>query len=749
MSYRYVKYNIPEKVHPWKMWVNGYKYFREHFEHLYQRNISLETNPKLFTMDKYRLMFQSQSDFIVNTEQNHLKTISLPNNIMEHDSTALSVIKIDNVDNDMKITILWNCQDVFKDMDQDTRLQYVNGNIIMTYNGFIRQEDDLLVKMFYRNIYHYKNNDNNILYIGQEKDLLANIPHRPVEKNCVYDENGTILYSINGSFKYQPNINSKELICHNIEPLQKIINYYSKQNVIFSLSTPAIKFQGNNLFIGHVKIVYKNELFNKFFTNVSFKNIKMHGKYIYYMFFVLYDDSYQVLKISNAFIPTVNDCHLPYLLVFPSGLTFNKYIYITYGEGDVKCKILRLEPEQVNDLLIPIDDITVDNYTFGFYDPSIINDTSETKIIKPSKQNKILVFGYYGHKNTGDDGFVVVLKWLRQKYYPNDKWEFANSYTELDVKTYDIVIIGGGDVIADYFMNKIKTIKESFPNKKIIAISVGIPYMNCFERYAKYIDQIYLRNIDDYHNLSKSYPQLHYCPDLCFFLPDVYINKIITKPKNEYFNIGVFLARPYYHIQHEKEYFDFVKSLSECFNRLLSKTINSKKVFIHLIPFGINIHNSKENDHLINNHVYNFINKSNIETNIINYVFDKIDNLQNVREIYTLMKTMDYNICSRFHAHIFSIIHNTPFTSLTTTRKCRELMKNINLTENHYQIPTDNFDKLLPLNSVHIDEIYHLIMTNISNSDNIKNKLNEYYSKILIDKELFIKSFEKNYFNSY
>lgn len=79
------------------------------------------------------------------------------------------------------------------------------------------------------------------------------------------------------------------------------------------------------------------------------------GNYIYMMVIFEFDKTGTIRRISNAFIPTESRCkHLPYFLCFPVGITYGRNeneILISYGEGDVRCKIWSLTRDNMKDLL--------------------------------------------------------------------------------------------------------------------------------------------------------------------------------------------------------------------------------------------------------------------------------------------------------------------------------------------------------------------------------------------------------------
>ena len=97
--------------------------------------------------------------------------------------------------------------------------------------------------------------------------------------------------------------------------------------------------------------------------------------------------------------------------------------------------------------------------------------------------NNIFIIGYYNHHNIGDEQYKLTFNYTFEllgltnyttNYYDCDK------LNELTVNNNDIIVLGGGDVLNDYFVDKLI---EKFYGKsnKIFAISVGIPYKSIIE----------------------------------------------------------------------------------------------------------------------------------------------------------------------------------------------------------------------------------------------------------------------------
>tara|TARA_R100001163_G_C5068494_1_gene208949 strand:+ start:19951 stop:22680 length:2730 start_codon:yes stop_codon:yes gene_type:complete len=342
---------------------------------------------------------------------------------------------------------------------------------------------------------------------------------------------------------------------------------------------------------------------------------------------------------------------------------------------------------------------------------------------------KVLVLGYYDRQNIGDDMF----KFIFTNYF-NENWP----HHELVIKNTDdvesinndvgLVVVGGGDLINKYFMDKINSlidpIKDSIP---IYAIGVGFPYPKLIdEGILDCFDYIIHRNKCDSNKLIEKYGKnrSQYYPDLGFLLENYSSNTISTdlfkEIGNDYDpgigsykikNIGVFLTKTIYNINDPQAYDKIVDDFSfflakiaelkqkppvskkfKCFNM-------APKYCIYLLSCCNSNGNEKEDDRKINCDIYNRIKKYNNFANV------KLVNFpMNIPEIIPIFKKFHMTICMRFHAHIFSILAGVPFLSVYSSRKVNCLLDASNLKQ--YSVEMEiNKDFLYPTKV----EVYSLV----------------------------------------
>jgi len=654
--YRITKYDVQMELHPWKIWDNGYKYF---------------IDPRKVIDNKYRSQYGNS--ILVDLNDNDL-CLSIPD-ISEYDSTGLSIVSF----NGIEVNMIKNYYCIFgNEMNQDSRIAKYDNQFVITYNVFESEPKRISLRYRLLDI----SPDLCTLNMSEEKYMFDHL-YRNVEKNCTFMNKNDILYGIESDFKVVRIINNEQIIISKtVQPFANLINHYGKDNICISLGTPSIPYKGLFLSVGHIKIQYKKlfdiEPANIFLSKINFDSIHKHGRYIYFMFLFTFDADYNVINISRPFIPSIKMNHMPYLLVYPAGLTFvNDKIAISYGEGDCRCKILLLEQKLVNKLLS-------DKFDYGFY--------------FLSNMVSIQHFGYFGNGNTGDDAFIKVFEYLRKKYYPYAECKYSGKFEE----SHDLNIIGGGDIINEYFMGQIK-------NASVIAVGVGIPYPSNIH-YLQKCDSVILRNINDAKKLGYTY-----YPDLTFLLPKIFQKFVFRQPTKIINNIGFCLTRTYYHSSYPELYDNYVNEIVKLIDKLINGGYN-----IHLIPFCFNQNNRNECDLILMNDIKKYFPEN--KHVVVCFENRTIDNFpNNVEEILYKISEMDFVVCTRFHSHIFCTIARVPFVSLTCGRKCIEYMRDAGLSEHVYKLKTNHMDIPIKFSSA----MFHIfLMENMYYASLIRSKIN-------------------------
>jgi len=657
----------PIWLHPWKMWDNGHKYFHSDPDRTYRMSFP-ETQFK--KGGKYRETVSSP-DFVI-----HLTSdVHCPYNLTgerEIDSTAIGVLRY----NDNKWSSYFPFRFLFEEMNQDARLHRVGDSFFISYNTFTRNDNQTATRMVYRP-FLFLNDD--MIYFMEERSMVHPDIARPVEKNCVFFGND-VLYSITfGDCFIQRN--DKLLQMNQSFNLWKTIYSYTRSyDATFALGTNLIPYKKNrSLMVGHAKIPFRQLLqmrekpssITKWVDSIipEFETVYQHGKFIYYMFLVEFDSTTcDITRVSHAFIPTnPRNPHSPYLLVFPCGLCYGRNeeeILISYGEGDVRTKVLSLTTDDVENLLRTEDDMRTD-----IFDPQSF--AYRFDILNTDQWNaspRIFHFGYFYEDNAGDDQYMIMFRLLRNHFVPHYHCYFrnkVNQYQDKEIRKQDIIIFGGGDIVNPFFLDPLQ---QYIVDRKKHAVSIGMPYLS-YESSLSVFDSVSLRNILDLERAKTIIPNVVSYPDVAFLLPLIRP----TVPRSLVPNklvIGVSFPRTWYQ-RDSLHYISFLQNMCKVFQSLIETNPSIKFI---LVPFCIRRFKSGENDIFLNrqiqtilndpSHVDSFVPKS----NYFEYMWD-ID-----RQI---MENVDFMICGRFHSHIFSINRQIPFVSMTTSRKCEQMMNEL------------------------------------------------------------------------
>lgn len=365
----------------------------------------------------------------------------------------------------------------------------------------------------------------------------------------------------------------------------------------------------------------------------------------------------------------------------------------------------------------------------------------------------ILIFGYYFRQNWGDDLF----KYVFQNYIFNNTPSVSYNLTfknieEINIDTHiystiDKVIIGGGDIINDFFLNdsNVNSFRSYFGAENdtpipIYFISIGLTYPGMIS-VMDIGDYFYMRNNTDYILTRNRYTS-NYCssiPDIGFNLlkdssltdwkkPELTIldSQINSAP----LKIGICL--PYTWLSSQTNESIFLNEICS-FIQELAVNINYQ---ITLLPFDTSLDNFNS-DIILNNTIQQQIgNGTNNNIFYLNPPQNDDCSYQDISisDMVDYFKNFDIVFASRFHSVILSIITNTPFISIYSTPKIYNLMNDINID---YPNLNNLFVKLkLDENNVPLQfdktKILESFNYTLSNYNDITHDLNYLCKSVLI-----------------
>jgi polysaccharide pyruvyl transferase WcaK-like protein len=309
------------------------------------------------------------------------------------------------------------------------------------------------------------------------------------------------------------------------------------------------------------------------------------------------------------------------------------------------------------------------------------------------KFTKVNIIGYYDHDNLGDEQYKYTITYLLRQINSSlnvDNINFldCDKIKEEKIDPKDLYIIGGGDVLTDYFLDKLKFFnKEKYKNTSIICLSTGLPYHN-YKIVTKlsFIDYFFMRNTDDVNYLKQFFKnRVFYLPDACFLSKKISFSskKIIQFYKNNLKNI---LICPTYFSKDKKTNENFKNSICNLINEL------NKKYNIYIYPFG-------EKDESLCVDIISTISRFREVTteNTYGYVSYLSINTNKVDSFINLMKSSNIHYCipMRFHSVLYSTIYNVPFFPIFSTTKIQKFLSDINWKHYYFLNSDINLDAVL------------------------------------------------------
>lgn len=694
MTFRRIHYraSTDKNLHPWKIWDNAYKYLYKDPERLFLRSVSggIRKHGDLKFKD-------ACSPDVVVSMKHPRWTVS--EDAPEFDSTGMCIVRLDG---NGVWTMQSVCYNLFgKDMAQDARLCSDDvGELYITYNAFFRQDRSTRI-MKRRFIIRDLEDGDSYTYFFEEEPLDILHPRR-IEKNCVMHRNNILYEFRDGSLV----VHTPHGIRMNKDNpvLQHIMSIIKPMKGLLSLGSPPISYRDRHIATAHIKIPYRDLMesppscMESMMSMVNWSRVYKHGKFIYYMMLYEFDDSYRITRVSNGFIPTDDEsCHLPYLLCFSTGMTrhTDDKIILTFGEGDTRCKALVLDPDDVDNMLMTQEELTVQQFRMDFLN-----------VNRWRSRRRILHYGYFYEHNCGDDMFMQVLRILDRMFIPDHKICFRNQFKAREIRPGDIVMFGGGDVINPYFLKDVVA-----GVNKIHAVSVGVPYKEFIHLYELF-HTVITRNPDDVPRIASRCYRAAYFPDLGFLLPRWWGSAGGSGRDR----IGISIPRNYY----QKDSMDYVAILEFLARiiRAIQREFPTKEVW--LIPFCIQPDKHYENDRILNEQLAELCPGSNVFTPSLGGY---------IREVYDKVGEMELMICGRFHAHIFAICHGVPFVSISSSRKCRKLMQTIGIADQCITLGTNTDERPIVPNDP--SAAIRTVLNSIGGSEYLRQQMIDTYNRTI------------------
>jgi hypothetical protein len=299
---------------------------------------------------------------------------------------------------------------------------------------------------------------------------------------------------------------------------------------------------------------------------------------------------------------------------------------------------------------------------------------------------KILVAGYFNRGNLGDDAFIhtwsnsKILETFKELFPKEDISIKFKSIDDIAEEKADFLILGGGDIINDYFLRKIEKFIDMNPDVPIYGMSVGgiSQAWKGEDTFLDFYDRIAFRDQKNKEIATKRFPEYYSSvqKDLVFALPmDSALKRDEYKPLQ---NIAFYPTRPL--IQQPQVYEQLKHCLANQFTNLLQEGKNLTFVCFNTDPL-----NPDENDLLMCKEIIALIPESMWSQIILYEAKNPNDTLKYISE------NIDFGICMRFHSHVFHLKLGIPFMSICQTDKVHRLLFDLNLNQFCFEIKKDKF----------------------------------------------------------
>lgn len=276
---------------------------------------------------------------------------------------------------------------------------------------------------------------------------------------------------------------------------------------------------------------------------------------------------------------------------------------------------------------------------------------------QPTNKTNILILGFYNRANLGDESYKIAFKQI----FPSKSYSLTFSCTD-DIhhipSNTDIIVCGGGDIINEYFMSKVKLLVTNFAGP-IYGVSIGIPHESD-SHYLTLFDHVFARSNRD-ARIARSI-----LGDVCVTrIPDI-TSVFIGRPNTKR-SLGICLATPVL-AEHPEVYDTIIDTIKKFLDADPANTI-------HMFAFNTFEQNQLESD---------------IAT--INKVMSKFpDRCHRIRretstsphKITNKLARMDGCICMRFHSVVFCHEMKVPFVALYKSPKIDSYLKDNNIEGLH------------------------------------------------------------------
>jgi polysaccharide pyruvyl transferase WcaK-like protein len=263
----------------------------------------------------------------------------------------------------------------------------------------------------------------------------------------------------------------------------------------------------------------------------------------------------------------------------------------------------------------------------------------------------IPVLGWYHQKNVGDEAFKDIFRAAIADVDPSATISFHTPFNSLKSPPPEKVILGGGDVIRPFYLEKIP------PEVKIFPFGVGLGYESEIDLLEKVnVSFALFRNKKDVELAHTRQVNARYCPDLTFFMTTPEPFRPICNDSKKI--LGVLLSdeiNPTFERKENRDYLYY-----EYFKWELASVLDLLSEFYNICFVAFSTTESI-NDHKVSLDVFRRMRAR----DHVSFVAEPLS----MAQALGVIGQCDLVISMKFHGIMFAVNQSVPFVNIAGTRK--------------------------------------------------------------------------------
>ncbi|WIA10882.1 hypothetical protein OEZ85_011048 [Tetradesmus obliquus] len=300
------------------------------------------------------------------------------------------------------------------------------------------------------------------------------------------------------------------------------------------------------------------------------------------------------------------------------------------------------------------------------YEKDAMQDSYLLDVVYEIRQKKFKLLG-----NLGDELYPMV---LRRVFGANLECHCTDDLESVPAGI-DAIIVGGGDVVNPWFMDKVARLISTFTGP-VYLLSVGIPYGGSDLRYLRMFDHVFVRTAADLRVASSVLPasDVTYYRDMAWSLPRA---PRTSAPHHRAGapRVALALAQPYFANN------AFAEAMKLELVQLVTCLAQTSTV-VMLLPFNTRLAARDECDIYINQEICQRVGLGNV-------VSVEDESIKDPEAMLSLFGTLDLLVAMRLHSIIFALMQRLPFVCMYTTQKVCNVLQDFGAAKYGIRLPVD------------------------------------------------------------